>query len=373
MKLGILTFFNAHNYGAVWQTFALKKYLSGLGHEVEIINYRNQCIEKNYPKQLRPRLGKRDMLFPTRWGASLKELERCYYSRHDWEEQYKKFEYFIQKFLNVQNETQWKIQVQNCDLIFFGSDQIWEKNIVGSGETIYFGDFLTPAKKVSYAASCYSESSSIDGRLIDGLKDFALISVREKHLADLLQSKLGDGIKIYDVVDPVFLLKGQCYREIVEENLERKTDSDYILFYFVSESEELSKISRYLKQKEHKHIIEIHYYKTSSKFCDWQLADVGPIEFLSLLLYAETIYTNSFHGTAFSLILEKKFWVMNSNMRIANLLNNNGMQDRNVRDFEDWLRKKEDTEYDFSYKETFKHMISMSKGFIDMALNGSLS
>ena len=71
MRLGILTFFNAHNYGAVMQAYALKTYLKSLGHEVQIINYRNPCIDKAYPRHLYPRLGKKDILLPSHWMNTL--------------------------------------------------------------------------------------------------------------------------------------------------------------------------------------------------------------------------------------------------------------------------------------------------------------
>ena len=44
MKIGILTFHAAHNYGAVLQCYALKEYLQSLGHEVTIIDYRQEYL-----------------------------------------------------------------------------------------------------------------------------------------------------------------------------------------------------------------------------------------------------------------------------------------------------------------------------------------
>jgi hypothetical protein len=38
MKIGILTFHCAHNYGAVLQAYATQEYLKSLGHEAFIIN-----------------------------------------------------------------------------------------------------------------------------------------------------------------------------------------------------------------------------------------------------------------------------------------------------------------------------------------------
>lgn len=48
MKIGILTFHRAHNYGAVLQAFALQEYLRKAGHEVKIIDYNPPFLEANY-------------------------------------------------------------------------------------------------------------------------------------------------------------------------------------------------------------------------------------------------------------------------------------------------------------------------------------
>ena len=48
MKVGIITFNSAHNYGAVLQAWALQEYLGTNGHEVEIINYRLPAIDNVY-------------------------------------------------------------------------------------------------------------------------------------------------------------------------------------------------------------------------------------------------------------------------------------------------------------------------------------
>ena len=48
MKIGILTFHNAYNYGAVLQAYATQEIVKSYGHEVEIINYHNKAIDSFY-------------------------------------------------------------------------------------------------------------------------------------------------------------------------------------------------------------------------------------------------------------------------------------------------------------------------------------
>ena len=66
MKVGILTFHNAHNYGASLQAYALKMCIQQMGHDVTIVNYRNPKIEGQYPKKLRPKFTKK-ILNPKNW------------------------------------------------------------------------------------------------------------------------------------------------------------------------------------------------------------------------------------------------------------------------------------------------------------------
>lgn len=48
MKIGILTFHRANNFGAVLQCFALQTYLKKIGLEVYVIDYRQKYIESIY-------------------------------------------------------------------------------------------------------------------------------------------------------------------------------------------------------------------------------------------------------------------------------------------------------------------------------------
>ena len=60
---------------------------------------------------------------------------------------------------------------------------------------------------------------------------------------------------------------------------------------------------------------------------------VGPRQFLGLIRDAEYVITNSFHGSAFSIIFEKQFYVIpfeKTSTRMVNLLNLLGLEKRLV-------------------------------------------
>lgn len=48
MKVGILTFHRAENFGAALQVYALQSFLQKKGCDVDVIDYRNLAIESMY-------------------------------------------------------------------------------------------------------------------------------------------------------------------------------------------------------------------------------------------------------------------------------------------------------------------------------------
>ena len=71
--------------------------------------------------------------------------------------------------------------------------------------------------------------------------------------------------------------------------------------------------------------------------------DVGPAEFLSLIKYADHVFTDSFHGTVFSILFEKEFTVferakrsgkVNMNSRLTDLLETFNLKEMLVSDDE---------------------------------------
>lgn len=333
MKIGILTFHYAHNYGAVLQAYALKKYLSDLGHEVSVINYRNQTVLDNYPFPLKPMIRKKDILFPNRWNNLRKEIIKTRLSKKDWIKQYEKFEVFINEYL--ENHEEWRQTAEKMDVIFFGSDQIWEKNITGGYDSIYLGYIRTKAIKASYAASCFSVNGEFSETFTKGINNFDYISVREESLANALAKFSQKSIST--VTDPVLLLNKEDYFDLLEKD---SRDRDYVLFYYVSDNAVLRQLSEYLRNEKNVKVIEIHYFRTPNTLCEWQRTDVGPEEFLSLIWNANQVFTNSFHGTAFSVLFEKQFYTVSQNMRVLNLLEKLELTHRNVKSLKQWKKDK---------------------------------
>ncbi|WP_172679075.1 polysaccharide pyruvyl transferase family protein, partial [Clostridium paraputrificum] len=58
------------------QAYALKKKISELGHNVEIVNYRNENIDKRYEKKLRAGISLKDFKYPR---GSIDDSEKDYF------------------------------------------------------------------------------------------------------------------------------------------------------------------------------------------------------------------------------------------------------------------------------------------------------
>lgn len=68
-------------------------------------------------------------------------------------------------------------------------------------------------------------------------------------------------------------------------------------------------------------------------YADRNISDASPLEFLSLINNAKVVVSNSFHATAFSIILNKDFYTYpvlrhNNESRMIDLLNEFGLIER---------------------------------------------
>ena len=170
MKIGILTFHNADNYGAVLQCYALQEHLKKLfpSEEVCVIDHKNPLIEKSY------------RVFPFSWNGKrsvLGNILRFGYWCVMVPERMKAksgFVSFRKNALCVGSDL-----LSDYDIIFYGSDQIWNKTIVGDDEA-FFGKHYD-GKKIAYAASDGGELI-LDDCTVEALKSFKIgrASCRER-------------------------------------------------------------------------------------------------------------------------------------------------------------------------------------------------
>lgn len=353
MKIGILTFHYVHNYGAVLQAYALKAFLTNCGHDAYVIDYQCDAVKNQYPQNMYSLIHKKWFFQPNKWNALKEDLKRINASNSQWTKRTAVFETFIEEYLCT-NPAPWQERLRNSDLLLFGSDQIWEKNLTGGVyDDIYIGKFQTNAKKVSYAASCYKVDREVDRTLMEALKSFDALSVREDKLADVLTAAMN--CRVACVCDPVFLLDKSNY-----ESIAVCEEKGYILIYSVVNNEQLNQIAESFRNTG-KRVIEIASYRTNKN--DLKRMDYSPVQFLGLVQNADYVVTNSFHGTAFSIIFEKQFSIIGGGIRIKNLLQKSGLESRGI-NAPKKIKEQLEQKVEYGYLNSLDSYIENSKRYL---------
>lgn len=241
-----------------------------------------------------------------------------------------KKEYMLLTKELYRTSAQMKTQIPWFDAVIVGSDQVWNTEITGGVDPIYMlENFHAPTKKISYAASLGSEHLPLELRRDYSrlLADFSAISVREESgCAALMECGIN---KVKVVLDPTLLLKKEDWIKV--ENRRMVPQEPYLLVYMVyGENRELIDLVNMLSEKTRLKIVTFQGRKNFKNECK-HCPTAGPADFIALFDSASLVVTNSFHGTAFSITLEKEFYVcLNSqrNDRMVSLLNKVGLSRR---------------------------------------------
>ena len=309
MKIGIITFHFADNYGAVLQAYALKSFLQdNNAYDVEIINYIsdhfknayniNPCIQKTLTS-----IGRALLKYPIR------------------KLQHNKFDRFRDCELSVNKKAVTNLSNICYDVIVVGSDQVWNFDITDKDINYFIP--IHGVNKIAYAASSSNDFISGDYRtkIKELLSDFGAISVRENNLKDIIERDYQISCEL--VLDPVFLMPRSFWHNL--ENRPVKIDDNYILVYALEKNVKLEKTARILSETTGCQIIVVHPLLTHVFSVGKLLTNVGPKDFLWLIENSQFVVSNSFHAFAFSMIFRKEMYfdyVKNTSSRVASLIDN---------------------------------------------------
>ncbi len=319
MKLGIITFHRAINYGAILQTYALNKVTQNIGFDSEVINYRYNKVDKEY------------ILFSKK---TLKKIMSDIYYYPIKKTKIKKFEKFMNNYIKIskkiyKDESDLKQSEKIYDVYLTGSDQVFNYRITGKDENYFLKFVEDSSKKNSYAASFGMDTipNEYANEIKENLSKFNNISVREKKGIEIVNKLIKRQARID--VDPTFLLSKADWSKIALKPKENK----YILLFVMQKNESIYKFTEELSVKTGLPVIYItDSYKKMLKAKHKKI--VSPEEWLGYFENAEYIVTNSFHGLAFSINLNKKFFVefqkepATGNSRIETLLEEYNLLDR---------------------------------------------
>lgn len=312
MKIGIHTHPLYTNYGGLLQAYALQTVLKKMGHEVLTID---RSINET-PLYLRI------LSMVKRWFTNvffrksipirvwLTANETKIISQHTYR--------FIKEHINLteQIDTIKKFQLLKTygfEAYIVGSDQVWRPSIT-PGVTHYFLDFLNKSdkvKRIAYAASFgvsnweFSSNQTIQCAIL--AKQFHAISVREDSAISLCKEYLG--VDAIQVLDPTLLLKKEDYIKLVKkDNISKSKGS--LLTYILDKSSENSKIVQAISQELGLEPFSVMPKKRFSETGSKNIEDCifPPVtEWIRGFMDADFVVTDSFHGTAFSIIFNKPF------------------------------------------------------------------
>ncbi len=363
-KIGILTFHASHNCGSMMQAYAMQNLLTELGYENEIIDFQN--------------VGQRDMYAVIHKKVTVKNLLRNFVTilhfkkiSNQWND-YEKFMHdnfsMSSKMYHETNELE---DIGSCySKCICGADQIWNITIPDSDDAYFLPKNYSNMKKIAYAPSFGSKNikkySDNPDKYKNYLDNFDFLSIRENNGKKWIKELTGKDVPV--VLDPTLMIKKSKYDDICESsNIKGK----YIFYYAPSYSRRLDKFVKKLSKKYNLKVVvwnASEYYLKSEFINGFKLPKkFNPGIYYDLISNAELVVTTSFHGTIFSTICKKKFWILkNGGMygdddRVITLINQLKISDRLIEptfdDNFDYLSEVNYSKYDVSLKKLQKQSL----------------
>lgn len=295
LKICTLTLDGYFNYGNVLQRYALCHVLDQMGLDVDSLCHTS------------------DNFFPqTYWQWSWKEPIKFFLNWHGFRDAFfrgdngwemvrqGKIKDWCDRYLEIRKApNDLRSLVDVYDYFVTGSDQVWNYHF--SNLEHCFLLFAPPEKRIAYAASISCPDIPVDKIPIykKGFAGMAHISMREQQGADMVKKLSGRDVPV--VVDPTLLLSPDEWRKVSRQPAWYHGD-DYILTYFLGEKPEV--VNRLERENGVRvvHLLDKDVYEHYV---------TGPDEFLWAIEHAKLVYTDSFHGTVFSILFRTPFVVCN--------------------------------------------------------------
>ncbi|MEX2512334.1 MAG: polysaccharide pyruvyl transferase family protein [Cyclobacteriaceae bacterium] len=350
MKIGILTLSLHTNYGGILQAYALKTVLEKMGHEVWLID--TQLNQVSLSRQIW-RLAKETVSY-LKGEVTMINPKRV---RH------KAYVKYTKPFIDIHipkitktfrsvDELREATDNYGFQAYVVGSDQIWNVRYFKNIEVAFFS-FLKDEKviKISYAPSFgvdiwkYTEDQTRNCKEL--IKDFDGISVREDVGIDFCKKYLNCQASI--ALDPTMLLNREEYLKLLSNG--KKSKNGGMFLYVLDATQDKKKLIEAVAEKKklvpfQLDIIEGYEscpleWRTKARVEDW----------IRSFHEAEFIITDSFHGTVFSILFNKPFFVLinydRGAVRFKSILNIFNLSDRVISSQDDLKEEKLEKKIDW--------------------------
>lgn len=322
MKVGILTFHAAHNYGAMLQAYATQHAVRQLGHDANVIDYHPPSAARNnrvYKWKDSPR----------HW---LKNGALALH-HNEWSRRYNRFETFKSEELRLSRHYA-SLQAITAappefDAYIAGSDQVWnsERGI----SPVWLLHFVREGRKIAYGPSFGSETvpAAQEAVFQRYLPTFDALSCREEQGCALIRDMTG--LQAEQVVDPTLLLTIDKWNAVASP---AEIAQPYLLVYCMEFTPAFRMLVDKIARALGLYVVSIAGGAINRLGAvDRVIRDAGPGEFVALFKNASFVCTNSFHGTAFSINFSKNFVALphsTRNSRLSSLLALTSLQHRQL-------------------------------------------
>lgn len=349
MKIGILTYHRAHNFGAILQAMATRYVIQKLGHEAYFVDYWPEYHAKRY--ELKGPSVLSIIRHPIRYIQFLRSKDNKLARINCFDE-----------FIKTNIDPFCKPISEEYDVVLYGSDQIWRKQReLNDFNEIYFASSQIKTKKrISFAASTDKLPQIEDyDKYKKLLNNFDAISVREDELFNICE-KLG--YTVSKLIDPTFLLDKDEWIKLLD--IKKTNEDPYVLYYIMKQGVfDLNNIKDFCNKKNLK-LKVLHGYMID-KDDEENISIADPREMVSLIYNADYVITTSFHGLAFAINMEKQFFVSTDFGvdRITSVLKEFDLEDRFV---DGKCKLTEMSNIDFNERDSYrKRLRDESFGFLE--------
>ena len=322
MKISVITLHRVFNFGSVLQAYATECFFKKLGFEAEIIDY----IPENWQTK--------KMIFKASGKLSAKKMIYALFrSFAVWLKQ-KTIWSFLKKNVNLTKKyLSYNELCKNppkADIYCTGSDQVWNSAYCNCDPSFYLQFGEHDAKRIAYAASFGKTEIDEEEKatVAEYLSQYSKLTLREDSAVSLVNKMGFEGTA---VIDPTLQLDAENWRKIMSKRLIK--EKYLILMLLYNEDNGATELARKIADKKGLKLIKISWEMTKPPLVDKLMTHRTPEDFLSLFNYADFVVTNSFHGLAFSINLNKQFVVVKRNefnSRIESLLRLTLLEERLV-------------------------------------------
>lgn len=310
-KIAIVSAINS-NYGTLLQAYATQQELELLGFKTEILYYTSNPVKQFY------RVFNIPFLL-----TKLKALNIKIITKRKYPNIYEKLKIREKAFLRfrekklimtakVNSQSKLSSLIADCNGVVLGSDQVWNpQNLEMNYYTLNFVPDHIP--KIAYAPSFGVSKIPFYQRKKTKkyLSRIEYISVRELAGSKIVKKLIDRDVPV--VCDPTALLTKEQWSILKSEK--KYTNDKYIFCYFLGSNMNYRRFVKKAAEITSYKIIALQhldeFVEGDLEFGDITPYDVDPADFINLISNAEIVFSDSFHGTMFSIYYQKKFFTFN--------------------------------------------------------------